>query len=116
MTLNKLTDSEKRKMIRLYRGGMSRYAIAKQLGRHQATVWRVISGETGQTGNGKPWRCPGCGGMVTVKECIKCRPGLDEKSRQKNERTAAHYWSHLPAILCRQKAAAGGPRAGDSDR
>lgn len=58
--------------------------IAADVGLHRSTIYRIKNGRKGPQGKIKRhWihaevakgsgRCPGCGAMLIVKQCLKCR-------------------------------------------
>lgn len=75
----RLTAAERRAIERkLLDDDLSRREIARQTGRSPSTISRVSTamvdrGSGDRVRRVRAYRCPGCGGLVTVVPCVFCR-------------------------------------------
>lgn len=68
-----ITAAERSRISELVADGFSMEAVAREINRSVYAVQRVVYRQRNAVDIVPPWRCAGCGGLVTFTTCLSCR-------------------------------------------
>ena len=82
-----ITSAERERIAELGAEGFNMEAVAREIDRSVYAVQRVVYRQRNAVDRVEPWRCPGCGAMVTFETCLACRYGkLGKRGTQETTR------------------------------
>jgi IS30 family transposase len=68
-----ITVDERNEIARLVAEGGSMESVARAIGRSVYAVQRVVFRQRNAVETVTPWRCGGCGRLITFTTCLACR-------------------------------------------